>query len=191
MVYQDSDHEKKVKRNNEVTQTFQKLNTQELLKIWVENNHIAYLDEAFSAIEQILITRGISLPPQNPPTVRAKGLEALTESAKNRELKKWGIYYGVFGLIFLVFQYEQWPWILLFLAIGGLSFFLHHHIMYLLFGLWIAVGGALYLLFGSLDSLGIFLVIVQFFWAFFMFFKFIWYQLSESKRVEISQRFKK
>ena len=43
--------------------------TDELLQIWKENNHEAWSNSVFEAARQILIERGVEIPPQNPAKV--------------------------------------------------------------------------------------------------------------------------
>jgi membrane-associated HD superfamily phosphohydrolase len=58
--------------------------TEELLKIWEENNREEYSDEAFEAIKQLLTERGITLPPQKPFQKRLakSGIEQMNRPKK-------------------------------------------------------------------------------------------------------------
>jgi hypothetical protein len=60
--------------------------TEELLKIWVENDRVQYTDEAFEAIKQLLSERKTSLPSQLSP--RAEGIGEAQSGKKTKTWKK-------------------------------------------------------------------------------------------------------
>jgi hypothetical protein len=49
----------------QIRNNMEKKNTEELLRIWKENDREQWSDEAFEAIKQLLLDRGETLPDQN------------------------------------------------------------------------------------------------------------------------------
>jgi hypothetical protein len=58
---------------NVVRQRMAEQSTDELLRIWVENDRFQWSPETFEAVRSVLAERGVELPPQNdPPPLAAK-----------------------------------------------------------------------------------------------------------------------
>ncbi len=84
--------------------------TEELLKIWEENDRIEWTEETFEAIKKILLERGETLPPQKEPgkaTVSA-GFHIATEdeitrsNAMKKSLRAWGVGLITLGIVHLL-----------------------------------------------------------------------------------------
>ena len=82
--------------------------TEELLRIWEENDHSQYSGEAFQAIEQILRERNINPPKQNDnetmfrikydPKIIYKYVERLNDKA-SRIIVRYTLLYGFIGAL--------------------------------------------------------------------------------------------
>jgi hypothetical protein len=182
--------DKKAKRVLEISEFMQDKNTDELLGIWVENDRRVYLEEAFIAVEQILTNRGVSIPQQQPPKMKAKGLEQFTESAKDNEIKTWGVFLIIYGIISLIRQ-EHPAFGAVFFILGALSFFLPHRNLYLLYGSWSLLAGGFLFLVNRNGSSGLILFVLQLIWALYLFFKFFWYGLSQDRKDKLIERFRR
>ena len=182
--------DKKSKRVREISDFMQDKSTAKLLEIWVENDRRLYLDEAFIAIEQILTQRDVSIPQQQPPKMKAKGLEQLTDSAKDNEIKTWGILFILYGIISVVRQ-EQLAFGAAFFILGALSIFTAHRNLYLLYGSCsLLIGG--FLFFNNQNgSFGLIVSALELIWAVYLFFKFFWYGLSQDRKNKFIERFKR
>lgn len=53
------------RRLRKIRKIMETKSTDDLLKIWTENDRYEYFDETFITIKQLLIERGIPVPPQN------------------------------------------------------------------------------------------------------------------------------
>lgn len=56
------------RRIRKIRKMYETKSTDDLLKIWTENDRYVYFDETFIAVKQLLTERGIPVPPQNQPT---------------------------------------------------------------------------------------------------------------------------
>ena len=52
--------------SDEVRASYEKLETEELLRIWQENDRMQYRDEAFAVVHEVLSGRGVYPPDQAP-----------------------------------------------------------------------------------------------------------------------------
>ena len=52
---------------NKIRKIMEPKSTDDLLKIWTENNRYEYYDETFTVIKQLLVEREIPIPQQNQP----------------------------------------------------------------------------------------------------------------------------
>jgi hypothetical protein len=57
---------------DEVKTQMEKKNTDELLEIWTKNDREQWSDDAFEAVRQVLVNRGLAVPPQSPSPVPSK-----------------------------------------------------------------------------------------------------------------------
>ncbi|HEX2972132.1 MAG TPA: hypothetical protein VHP11_07355 [Tepidisphaeraceae bacterium] len=68
-----------------ICQEMRQRNTENLLAIWVENDHDVWSEEALAAAKTILVERGITPPPQNAPIKNVPEAQPVV----NDELMRW------------------------------------------------------------------------------------------------------
>ena len=158
--------------------------TQELLAIWVENNHHVWSEEAFEAIRQELSDRRVDLPDQEQKKDGSQGVESWTIEAMKREIKRWGLALVVIGAAQLLLKgnmYLEWGVVLIVLGIA--HFFVSHHSVYLVDGM-LCLAVALIDV-GSRKPIGWTLSVILFLWAFVAITKFAWYNSSKERQTEV------
>lgn len=122
-----------------IRETMQAKSTDELLRIWEENDRGQYSDEAFEAVTQVLTGRGESLPPQPAPKTKVSS-EALTKKKTPiwkmifcvllllpggwyiLEMIKYQLYDTLMGVGLYFMKDFIFPFLVIFIAMWGATF---------------------------------------------------------------------